>query len=103
MNRSLLEIGGGILLVSQFTLHASTRKGNRPSFIGAARPEVAVPLYESFIFELTGQPRKIDDFVELMRRIGHLSQVGGVSLLVLTRHVLNIRRWRQGEEPPLRK
>jgi D-tyrosyl-tRNA(Tyr) deacylase len=52
MNRSVLEIRGGILVVSQFTLHASTRKGNRPSFIGAARPEVAVPLYESFISEL---------------------------------------------------
>jgi D-tyrosyl-tRNA(Tyr) deacylase len=52
MNRSVLEIQGGILVVSQFTLHASTRKGNRPSFIGAARPEVAVPLYESFIGEL---------------------------------------------------
>lgn len=49
MNLSLKEIGGDLLLISQFTLHASTKKGNRPSFINAARPEVAIPLYETFI------------------------------------------------------
>ena len=49
MNRSAEEIGADILIVSQFTLHASTRKGNRPSYIRAARPEKAVPLYESFV------------------------------------------------------
>jgi D-tyrosyl-tRNA(Tyr) deacylase len=49
MNRSLIEINGDLLIVSQFTLHASTKKGNRPSFIQAARPEFAIPLYESFI------------------------------------------------------
>lgn len=48
MNKSLLDSGGDVLLVSQFTLHASTKKGNRPSYIKAARPEVAVPLYEKF-------------------------------------------------------
>jgi D-tyrosyl-tRNA(Tyr) deacylase len=49
MNRSLGEVGGEVLVVSQFTLHASTKKGNRPSFIRAARPEHAVPLYDSFL------------------------------------------------------
>ncbi len=49
MNCSLQAIQGDLLVVSQFTLHASTKKGNRPSFIAAARPEQAIPLYESFI------------------------------------------------------
>lgn len=52
MNLSLLEAGGDILLVSQFTLHASTRKGNRPGYTKAARPEIAIPLYEKFILQL---------------------------------------------------
>lgn len=49
MNKSVLEIGGEVLIVSQFTLHASTKKSNRPSYIRAAKPEVAIPLYEKFI------------------------------------------------------
>lgn len=49
MNLSLTEVNGNILLISQFTLHASTKKGNRPSFIEAARPELAIPLYEQMI------------------------------------------------------
>lgn len=48
MNVNIKDINGDILLISQFTLHASTKKGNRPSYIKAARPEVAIPLYESF-------------------------------------------------------
>ena len=52
MNAGLTEVGGRCLVVSQFTLHASTKKGNRPSFIRAARPEVAVPLYEAFLHSL---------------------------------------------------
>jgi len=52
MNKSLLESGGDIIVVSQFTLHASTKKGNRPSYIKAAKPEVATPLYENFIKQL---------------------------------------------------
>lgn len=52
MNRSVVEAGGDALVVSQFTLQASTKKGNRPSFIAAARPETAVPLYESFVERL---------------------------------------------------
>ncbi|MCU0471819.1 MAG: D-aminoacyl-tRNA deacylase [Bacteroidales bacterium] len=53
MNLSLQETGGEIMVVSQFTLHAKTKKGNRPSYIKAARPETAIPLYESFIKSLT--------------------------------------------------
>jgi D-tyrosyl-tRNA(Tyr) deacylase len=49
MNRSVLEVGGEILLISQFTLHASTKKGNRPSYIAAAKPDIAIPLYEKMI------------------------------------------------------
>lgn len=52
MNRSILEAGGDILVVSQFTLFASTKKGNRPSYIRAARPETAIPLYHQFIDEM---------------------------------------------------
>lgn len=52
MNKSILDVGGEILVISQFTLHASTKKGNRPSYIKAARPEVAIPLYRAFIDEL---------------------------------------------------
>lgn len=49
MNDSISDIGGEFLVISQFTLHASTKKGNRPSYIKAARPEIAIPLYEEFI------------------------------------------------------
>ena len=52
MNLGLADVAGEVLLISQFTLHASTKKGNRPSFIRAARPEVAVPIYEDFIARL---------------------------------------------------
>ena len=53
MNRSILDIHGEILVVSQFTLHASTKKGNRPSYIKAAKPDISVPLYEKFCTELS--------------------------------------------------
>lgn len=52
MNKSVLEVDGDILLVSQFTLHASTKKGARPSYIKASKPEVAIPLYEKMIKQL---------------------------------------------------
>ncbi len=53
MNRSILESGGDILVISQFTLHASTKKGNRPSYIRAAKPEIAIPIYNRFCNELS--------------------------------------------------
>ena len=49
MNKSILEVNGEAIVVSQFTLHASTKKGNRPSYIKAAKPDVAIPLYENFV------------------------------------------------------
>lgn len=52
MNLSLLDINGDAIVVSQFTLHAATKKGNRPSFIKAAKPEIAIPMYEKFVFQL---------------------------------------------------
>ena len=52
MNRSVVDIHGEMLVVSQFTLHASTKKGNRPSFLKAAKPDFAVPIYERFVREL---------------------------------------------------
>ncbi|HET6228030.1 MAG TPA: D-aminoacyl-tRNA deacylase [Bacteroidia bacterium] len=58
MNVSVKDSGGDILLISQFTLHASTKKGNRPSYIKAARPEVAIPIYELLIEQLGKQLEK---------------------------------------------
>lgn len=52
MNKSILDVDGDILLISQFTLHASTKKGNRPSYIKAAKPDTAIPLYKTFIATL---------------------------------------------------
>lgn len=59
MNISIKEINGSILLISQFTLHASTRKGNRPSYIRASKPEIAIPLYEKMIQQLSIELGKI--------------------------------------------
>jgi D-tyrosyl-tRNA(Tyr) deacylase len=55
MNLSVKEIDGEILIVSQFTLHASTKKGNRPSYIKAAKPEIAIPIYEEFILQIENE------------------------------------------------
>ena len=52
MNRSIKDIDGEAIVVSQFTLHASTKKGNRPSYIRASKPEIAIPIYESFVRQL---------------------------------------------------
>lgn len=58
MNLSIEQAGGEVLVVSQFTLYASTKKGNRPSFINAARPEIAIPLYEEFVSALSRKLNK---------------------------------------------
>ena len=65
MNRSVMDVGGDVIVVSQFTLMACTRKGNRPSYIGAAGHEIAVPLYETFctrISEALGKPVGTGEF-----------------------------------------
>ena len=65
MNRSVQDVGGDILVVSQFTLFASTQKGNRPSYLRAARPEVAIPKYEAFVAQLAkelGKPVATGEF-----------------------------------------
>jgi D-tyrosyl-tRNA(Tyr) deacylase len=70
MNLSVVETKGEILVVSQFTLHASTKKGNRPSYIKAAKPEIAIPLYEQFVKQLEkefGLPIKTGEFGAMMQ------------------------------------
>ena len=65
MNKSILETDGEMLVVSQFTLHASTKKGNRPSYIYAAKPDIAIPMYEKFyvkLSEMLGKPVKTGEF-----------------------------------------
>jgi len=65
MNKSLLDVDGKILLISQFTLFASTKKGNRPSYIRSAQPDIAIPLYEEFhkrLEELLGKPIATGEF-----------------------------------------
>lgn len=65
MNRSVQDVAGGILVVSQFTLFASTKKGNRPSYIRSARPEISIPLYQQFVAQLEkdfGQPVQTGEF-----------------------------------------
>lgn len=65
MNKSIIDIDGEVLLISQFTLHASTKKGNRPSYIKAAKPDIAIPLYEQFIQVLeenVGKPVATGEF-----------------------------------------
>lgn len=58
MNNSLLDNDGELLVISQFTLHASTKKGNRPSYIAAAKPEIAIPIYEQFVSSLQQSMQK---------------------------------------------
>lgn len=58
MNKSLIDINGEVMVVSQFTLQASTKKGNRPSYIKAAAPDIAIPIYENFVKELQNKVNK---------------------------------------------
>ena len=86
MNLSVKDVSGEILLVSQFTLHASTNKGNRPSYIKAARPEIAIPLYESFIRALEsnlGKPVQTGVFGANMQ-VGLVND-GPVTILIDTK------------------
>ena len=86
MNRSVQEADGHILVVSQFTLLASTRKGNRPSYLRAARPEIAIPIYEKFLNQLAadlGKPVASGEFGADMQVA--LVNDGPVTLLIDTR------------------
>ncbi len=83
MNLSVQEISGEILVISQFTLHASTKKGNRPSYIQAARPEVAIPLYDNFLHTLSqslGKPVETGIFGADMKV--SLTNDGPVSIII---------------------
>ena len=75
MNRSLVDVGGDVLVVSQFTLYGDVRKGRRPSFVHAARPEVATPLYESFVRALRVRTRGVVE----TGRFGALMEVDSVN------------------------
>ena len=86
MNRSLIDSSGQAIVVSQFTLLAATKKGNRPSYIRAARPEEAVPMYEAFVAslaELTGRPVGTGEFGADMQV--HLVNDGPVTITIDSR------------------
>lgn len=87
MNKSLVGIGGDALVISQFTLQANTKKGNRPSYIKAARPEVAVPLYEKFVEQVSmdlGKPVETGEFGADMKV--SLINDGPVTILIDTKN-----------------
>jgi D-tyrosyl-tRNA(Tyr) deacylase len=86
MNRSILDAGGDILAISQFTLHAKTKKGNRPSYIKAARPEIAKSLYDSFIIRLSalfGKKVRTGEFGAMMQV--ELVNDGPVTIIIDTK------------------
>jgi D-tyrosyl-tRNA(Tyr) deacylase len=86
MNFPVTDVSGDILVVSQFTLHASTKKGNRPSYIRAAKPEIAVPLYEKFLKQLAfdlGKPLQKGEFGAMMKV--SLINDGPVTIIVDTK------------------
>ena len=82
MNKSLLDISGEVLIVSQFTLHANTKKGNRPSFIQAAKPAIAIPLYEAFV-------ARLDQLVETETKTGEFGANMQITLCNSNPHSLD--------------
>lgn len=86
MNLSVLETGGDLLVISQFTLHARTKKGNRPSYIRAAHPDLAIPLYEKFVTrlsELSGKEVYTGEFGAMMQV--ELVNDGPVTIIIDTK------------------
>jgi D-tyrosyl-tRNA(Tyr) deacylase len=86
MNLSVMETGGNIMVISQFTLHAKTKKGNRPSYIKAARPETAIPLYNSFVdmlSKLSGKETATGEFGAMMNI--ELINDGPVTIIIDTK------------------
>lgn len=87
MNHSIQDVNGSFLAISQFTLHAKTKKGNRPSFIRAAHPDIAIPLYEKFIKVLSavsGRPVETGEFGEDMQV--NLLNDGPVTIIIDTKN-----------------
>ena len=86
MNKSLVDTNGEILLISQFTLHASTKKGNRPSYIRASKPEIAIPLYEKMIARLSADlGKEIQTGVFGGDMIVELTNMGPVTITIDTK------------------
>jgi D-aminoacyl-tRNA deacylase len=86
MNLSVLETGGDLLVISQFTLHAKTKKGNRPSYIRAAHPDIAIPLYEKFVkrlSEISGKEVYTGEFGAMMQV--ELVNDGPVTIIIDTK------------------
>lgn len=87
MNRSVMDVDGEIMVVSQFTLHASTKKGNRPSYIKASKPDFAIPMYEKFVKQLekdTGKTVKTGEFGAMMDI--SLVNTGPVTIVIDTKN-----------------
>jgi D-tyrosyl-tRNA(Tyr) deacylase len=87
MNKSVIEINGDVIVVSQFTLHASTKKGNRPSYIKATKPEIAIPVYEAYVKQLEldlGKKVQTGEFGADMK-VEHIND-GPVTMIIDTKN-----------------